>query len=75
MKKKLIEGVTLYDVPKVAKILGITERTVFASVKRGDIKSVRIGRRVWITREAVKDFVTGKTTQETKDETKDDSET
>lgn len=45
-----MEGQLLVTVSEAAKLLSVSERTVFALTKRGEIGSVRIGRavRYWV---------------------------
>jgi excisionase family DNA binding protein len=39
----------------------LSERTLHAAIKRGDLKVLRVGRRVLITPTALNDFLNGRT--------------
>jgi Helix-turn-helix domain len=47
------DGRSTFKVPEVAKILGISEWAAWEAVNRGDIPTVRIGRRCIVPRIAV----------------------
>ncbi len=44
-------------IPEVAKILGIGESATYAAVKKGEIPSIRIGRRVLVPRALLDEFL------------------
>jgi len=54
-----IDNVVLYTLDEVAEKLAITTRTVRAYMKKKGLKSQRIGSRLYISKENLKDFVTG----------------
>jgi excisionase family DNA binding protein len=43
----------VYDIPEVAKLLGISRHSAYEAVRRGDIPTVRIGRRLLVPRQAL----------------------
>jgi excisionase family DNA binding protein len=47
----------LLSAEQVATMLGVNRSTVFDLLRRGDLASVRIGRRRLISRSAITDFV------------------
>lgn len=52
-----IEGIKFYTITETAQALKITPQTVRAYVKRGRIKSQRIGRPILITENNLKEFL------------------
>ena len=42
-----------YSVTEAAKILGISRTTAYEAVRRGDIASITIGKRIFVTRRAL----------------------
>jgi predicted site-specific integrase-resolvase len=58
--KKVILGVTLYDVEEITKILELSAVTVRAYFKAGRIRGNKIGRNWWADEEALQDFLRGK---------------
>jgi len=53
----VIEKIKFYTVQETAKALKVTPQTVRAYIKRGRIKSLRIGRPILITEESLRDFL------------------
>jgi len=53
----VIEKIKFYTVQETAKALKVTPQTVRAYIKRGRIKSQRIGRPILITEESLRDFL------------------
>lgn len=53
----IIEGITFYTIPETAEALQVTPQTVRAYIKKGKIKSHRIGRPILITEKNLKKFV------------------
>jgi excisionase family DNA binding protein len=51
------EKLTL-TVPEVAKLLGLSRNAIYEAVKRGRLRSVRLGRRILIPRQSFLDFLT-----------------
>ncbi len=47
----------LYDIPEVASMLGLGRSHVYGYVMRGDLPSLKLGRRRKITVEAVREFI------------------
>ena len=59
MKNDSIEigGVKLYSVKDIATAMDVSEQTVRRYIKRGFLKSKKIGRNIFITEEQLKDFI------------------
>ena len=55
--KQVIQGVTLYDRPELAKLLGISERCAHIYTKTGLLPGVRIGRKWWVSEQSVTAFL------------------
>lgn len=53
----IIEGIKLYTVLEVAKILNVTHQTVRSYIKSGRLKGVRIGRPIMVTEKSIHDFL------------------
>lgn len=54
---KIIEGIKFYTIPEIAKALNVTSQTIRAYIKKGRIKSQRIGRPILITEHNFKEFL------------------
>jgi excisionase family DNA binding protein len=52
-----IEGITFYTIPETAKALKVTSQTVRTWIKQGKIKSQRIGRPIFITKNNLWEFL------------------
>jgi excisionase family DNA binding protein len=50
-----------YSVRVASEQCGLSERTIHAAIKRGDLQVMRVGRRVLITPSALDDYLHGKT--------------
>jgi excisionase family DNA binding protein len=50
-----------YSVKIAAKECSLSERTIHAAIQRGDLKVIRVGRRVLITPTALTDYLNGRT--------------
>jgi excisionase family DNA binding protein len=55
----IIEGVKFYTIPETATALKVTPQTIRAYIKRGRLKSQRIGRPILITESNLKEFLIG----------------
>jgi len=53
----VIEGIKFYTIPEVAEVLKVTPQTIRAYIKKGKIKSQRIGRPILITENNLKQFL------------------
>jgi excisionase family DNA binding protein len=53
----IIEGIKFYTIQETAQALKVTPQTVRAWIKKGKIKSQRIGRPILITENNLKDFL------------------
>ena len=53
----IIEGIKFYTIPEVAEALRVTPQTIRAWIKKGKIKSQRIGRPILITESNLKEFL------------------
>ena len=54
----IIEGIKFYTIPEIAEALKITPQTIRVYIKKGRIKSQRIGRPILITENNLKEFLT-----------------
>jgi excisionase family DNA binding protein len=54
----IIEGIKFYTIPEIAKALNVTSQTIRVYIKKGRIKSQRIGRPILITEHNLKEFLT-----------------
>ena len=52
-----IEGIKFYTIPETAKALQVTPQTIRSYIKKGRIKSQRIGRPILITENNLKEFL------------------
>jgi excisionase family DNA binding protein len=52
-----IEGIKFYTIPETALTLKVTPQTVRTWIKKGRIKSQRIGRPILITENNLKEFL------------------
>jgi excisionase family DNA binding protein len=52
-----IEGIKFYTIPETAEALKVTPQTVRAYIKKGKLKSKRIGRPILITENNLKEFL------------------
>jgi excisionase family DNA binding protein len=52
-----IEGITFYTIPETAKALRVTPQTIRSYIKRGKLKSQRIGRPILVTEKNLKEFL------------------
>ncbi len=50
-----------FSVKVAAGQCGLSERTIHSAIKRGDLKVMRVGRRVLVTPGALHDFLNGRT--------------
>ena len=50
-----------FSVRVAAEQCGLSERTIHAAIKRGDLKAMRVGRRVLIEPSALEDYLHGRT--------------
>lgn len=48
--------ITYYTVPEVAAILKIPPRTVYGLIYRGELRAVRVGRRIRVPEDALRDL-------------------
>ncbi len=54
---KTIEGVKVYSLPEVSKLLDITYPTVRKYVNEGKLRSQRVGRGYLVTDESIRNFL------------------
>ena len=54
-----------YSVRVAAEQCGLSERTIHAAIQRGDLKVMRVGRRVLITPTDLENYLHGKTGKST----------
>ena len=50
-----------FSVKVAAEQCGLSERTIHAAIKQGDLKVMRVGRRVLIAPAALEDYLHGRT--------------
>jgi len=48
------------SIPQAAKMIGVSTKTIMPLIKDGDIRSVRLGKRVIVSVQSLRDFVDGK---------------
>lgn len=53
----IIENIKFYNVPETAEALKVTPQTIRIWIKQGRIKSIRIGRPIFITENNLKEFL------------------
>lgn len=53
----VIEGIKFYTIPETAQALRVTPQTIRAWIKKGRLKSQRIGRPILITENNLKEFL------------------
>ena len=53
----IIEGIKFYTIPEIAEALNVTPQTIRVYIKKGRIKSQRIGRPILITENNLKEFL------------------
>lgn len=49
-----------FSVKVAAEQIGLSERSIHSAIKRGDLRVVRVGRRVLITPKALEDYLNGR---------------
>lgn len=54
-----IDGTKLYDRADLSALLNVTQATIATYQKRGDLRNVLIGRKVYSSEEALRDFLNG----------------
>lgn len=52
-----IEGIQFYTIPEVAQALQVTPQTIRAYIKKGRLKSTRIGRPILVTEKNIRTFL------------------
>ncbi|MEJ2744798.1 MAG: helix-turn-helix domain-containing protein [bacterium] len=55
--KIVIEDVTYYDIPELVKMLGVHTKSIYAWIKKGKLKTHRLGRRHLIASTTLKKFI------------------
>jgi len=53
----VIHGIKFYTIPETAEVLKVTPQTIRAYIKKGRLKSQRIGRPILITENNLKEFL------------------
>jgi|GEM_PF-1785646 len=53
-----------YSILEVAKTLGVSSRTVHKLIKRGELSHFRVGQRVLIPADVLREFIAGRTKSE-----------
>ncbi len=53
----VIEGIKFYTIQETASALRVTPQTIRAYIKRGRIKSQRIGRPILIKEDSLREFI------------------
>jgi excisionase family DNA binding protein len=61
VKRRLAKMAISFSVKVAAEQIGLSERSIHLAIKRGDLKVMRIGRRVLITPAALGDYLNGRT--------------
>ena len=57
MDKEIVVERRTYTVPEAAAILGIGRAAAYEAVRRGDVPSIRIGKRVVVPKAALNDMI------------------
>ena len=60
---KEINGVKLYTKQELAELLGVTENTIGAYIRKGNIAKTKFGGRVYASEQSLLDFLNGRTGQ------------
>lgn len=55
-----VDDLKAYDVQELAEKLNLTPQSVRAYIKAGKLKSCKIGTRLYVTEQALKDYMLGK---------------
>lgn len=58
---KIIDGMKLYEVEDLVRMLGLSRVTVQTYLRAGRIRGVKIGKRWHVSEKNLKDFLTGHT--------------
>lgn len=53
----IIEGIKFYTIPETAEAFNVTPQTIRTWIKKGRLKSQRIGRPILITENNLKEFL------------------
>lgn len=59
---RVVNGMKIYDVEDLVKLLGITRVSVQRYLREGKIRGIKIGRRWHVTEGNLKAFLSGETT-------------
>ena len=59
------------SISKAAQMLGINKRTFLPLIKEGKVRTVRVGKRIIVSVQSLRDFVDGKTEKEPCDSEKE----
>ena len=54
---KIIDGIKFYTILELSTVLNVTPQTIRSYIKKGRIKSQRIGRPILITENNLKEFL------------------
>lgn len=49
----------VYKVPQIAETVGCSEDTIYALIKEGKLRAVRLGRLIRVTQSALDEFLAG----------------
>ena len=53
----IIENIKFYTIPEISEVLEVTHQTIRAYIKKGKIKSKRVGRSILITENNIREFL------------------
>ena len=53
----IIENIKFYTIPEISEVLEVTPKTIRAYIKKGKIKSKRVGRSILITENNIREFL------------------
>jgi excisionase family DNA binding protein len=53
----IIENIKFYTIPEISEVLKVTPQTIRAYIKKGKIKSKRVGRSILITENNLREFL------------------
>lgn len=60
---KIVNGMKLFSTPEVCELLGVTGASVSRMRKKGLLHSIRMGRAIYTSEQALSDYLNGKTTE------------
>jgi excisionase family DNA binding protein len=59
-ENRMPEQRATFTVKQSAKFIGVSDKSAYEAVRRGEIPSIRIGRRILVPRQALEDMLAGR---------------